>query len=340
MTRRWTNVISQFCVLSLLACQGLGASANGDTNKIAAIKRHRLLFEGVPGRVKASSSSFDLHSALVNVESLSGEEWEIFSSVLSSCSKKGTVKRDGDGVFIKDDEVVDVLVAALEDYQTRENGRKALICERLTWDVDSVLRAKYAERIRRALGSRPKMSDSIFLYAKCELSEQQKKEVSSWKDSPTAVKAFFGDKQAETKLLSQFNTETDFHKKSRLAYELAYVGSPRCQSALVDALRSPVVSDYANGTISIRVSILRAMRMIYQNEKLFIAEAFCLEFGSDDVFDIVYAKRGGVKKYIAEVDDWVRERFGHPAWDSHDVWFHKDYHNGIPLATGADLTRK
>lgn len=315
MNKLLNNAVVVIFLLALFGSLGMDSPVTGD-KKRAAIVRHRAMFESVY-RMKAGQNAKRMVDVLKNIDTavLSAGEWRELLGTLVEDSRRGTLKRDGTA-FVQDEEVVDILVSAIEDSPT---GDTASICDTLTWETENVLREKYAERIRKALGPRPKVSERIYLYAKCGLSFEQKKEVCSWEDAPAAVKALCGDSKAETNLIFRFRQETEYFEKGRLARQVAYVGSHSCSEALIEALRSPIIIDSEYEICSIRSKILQALGLIYSKEKLFTKDAYVLESSSDEVFDM----KCNLKKYIAELNDWGRARFGHPAWENDDVWFRR-----------------
>ena len=229
----------------------------------------------------------------------------------------GLLRDRGPGTgFIQDDEVVDIMVAVLQDADRRGFP---VIWDWMTWKVSGELLRKHGEEIRKALAhdlERP-TGDAIALYARCGLTPEQKGEMLLRPNVPPMVRALCGDREAETDLIARFGKSKDFREKRSLARELAYVGTSRCVEALIDGLRSPVISESDFERRSIRGEIVLALGMVYEEERLFTAEAGRLNSWGDEVFE----ERYGLERYVGEVDRWVRERFGRSAWGETEVWF-------------------
>ncbi len=214
--------------------------------------------------------------------------------------------------FVDDDPSLRVLVSALKSEEEHTVKRAV---EWLTWHVRHSARRQFEKEIRAALGKRPRY-EAILLYAKCDLTEEERNEALSWSDTPAAARAYMGDTKAETELIEKFERSNDYWEKSRLALQLGYVGTPRCVEALVDGLRSTVASK--GGGISVRREIVRAIGLVYENEPLFTRYAYYKRVHYDDTFDKKVRK---LDDYIGAIDRWVQDKFGRSAWGEEDVWF-------------------
>lgn len=313
------KAIIAVCLFLVPGGVGLGGPVDANVNKREAMAKHRGFFKDAYERYRTPEKRvYTVLEKLASDTPLSTEEWEGVLSTLVNDSEwgllPGSQPRSG---IVQNVQVVDVLVAALQD--SGATGKQYVI-DVLTWEVSGKMRKRYADEIQKALGYGPHLATDpkmLALLATCGLTPEQKTEILTWDRVPPMVRAVCGDKQAETGLILAFEQSGDWQNKRKLARELAYVGTEPCAKALIDGLRSPVFWDGQVDQISIRPKILRALGMIYEDEKLFTTDAFVVDTSYDFAFDKSY----GMKRYSDAVDRWVQERFGHSAWGDGDVWF-------------------
>jgi len=300
---------------------GICGPADANLKKREAMAKHRGFFKEAYEKYQSPDERiYVLLPRLANGTLLSAREWESVLITLVQDSTWGKFPDSGPrSGILQHGQVIDVLVAALRD-STGAGKRYAV--RTLTWQVSGKMRGRHSGEIQQALGYGPhlrKVDWLLALFAKCGLTPEQKTEVLSWERVPGMVRALCGDEEAETALISGFEKSEDYREKRRLAQQLAYVGTKRCAGALVDGLRSPVFLDGEAHQISIRPAILRALGMIYEDEKLFTTKAYTLSRSYDHFFD----RRYGLGKYVDAVDRWVQGEFGRSAWDGEDVWFRR-----------------
>ncbi len=300
----------------------VAARADNATNGLmrvrAAILKHREYFEK---NMQSQDNVYVKRMAafLEQLETkLPGElDFRIFLRRVGALSKSGrhSAEQEATGL-IKDDQVVDVYVSALESGVA---GLEEASVKWLLWDVGRLARSRQEQRIREALGPRPKCFERIKLYALLDLSPEEKEQVLSWKNAPLTARARCGDREAEAKLIEQFEGTKVFPEKVSLARQLAYAATPACRAALVRGLNSPLSFKSELAEDSVRSYILMAMGLIYQEEPLFTSDAYMLHWRQPSHFN----EERGLNAYIHDVDRWVREHYEHSAWDTESVWFRR-----------------
>lgn len=305
-----------FLCLGLLEVWGEGTFRD-EIPMLVPMNKHLTYFDRAY-RNRTDSGSVWMQEFIKNIQvsSISSEDWRKAIINIVNASMYGKFNQDDDpSGFVKDYQVVEVLVSALEsqDKQIRTHATDALL-----WHVGNRLRLKYSEGIKGALGVHPELKDEKRLFAKCDLTDEQKMDVLLWEDATDPViRALCGDNKAEMELILKFDKSESFGEKSRLARELACVGKPKCTEALINGLKSSLVSESEYADTSIRKNILLALGIIFEDEPLFTVDSFLIKQNSDYVFDRIR----GLDDYVKDVDSWVRERFGYSAWNSDDVWF-------------------
>ena len=303
--------------------------ADAHAGKRSAIARHAAFFreayteaERLPGSPRAwqAGQIRELLDGREDAGPRSTEEWVRLLGALVEDSVWGYFPRSGpySGV-VQHDEIVDVLVGALRDGDKGVRRRAAV---HLVTDVSGTMRGRHAKEIREALGfgqDLRRTPGALFLFVKCGATAEQKAEILTWANVSSSVRALCGDKDAEADFIARFRESAEFVEKDGLATTLGLLGTPACAEALVDGLRSHVCIETPDGVFlrSIRISVLQALGRVYDDEKLFTTEAAVLGRVDDEAFDRKY----DIKRYAAEVDRWVRERFGRGAWGGGDLWF-------------------
>lgn len=316
-----SQVIVIVCLFLAFVGLGVGGPANPDASKRDVMAKHLVFFRDAYKQYQSPDKNVHvLLEKLATDAPFSAKDWESLLATLVEDSVWGLLPGNTlPSGFVQQEQVVDVLVAALHDANA---GERRYVAAVLTWQVNGKMREKYAGDIQMAMGYGPHLCqnpDMLALFAKCGLTPGQKTEIRTWERIPEMVRALCGDEAAEAALISAFEKSADWQEKRMLARQLAYVGTGKCVEALIAGLCSPVFRDGIADQYSIRTKVLRALGLIYEDEALFTTEAFALDTHYDDVFDRKY----GLKRYTEAVDRWVQEKFGRSAWGDGEIWFRR-----------------
>jgi hypothetical protein len=143
------------------------------------------------------------------------------------------------------------------------------------------------------------------LLALLPLDEQERAELLAKPGLDREVRARLGDTAAEDELIEAFHAEREWGPKAGLAYALGYVGSQRAGEALVRDLKSDVVRRQ-KGTVSIRVPIIQALKMMHDQEPLFWEDEFATKRGDDFRDD----PRAEARAFLDRVYQWAEVTYG------------------------------
>lgn len=316
--QRQSCAIISLCIASI-ATQVLALNQIQDSPMRSAILIHHALFVKTWDNDKTSDGE-RARAFLNNVadQPMEHDDWLGMLTIAVNTSMTGGISANEVGTgYINDEEVMDVLVSALacDDFKTRSYAKESLISR-----VGNSLRLKYSDRIKETLGPDAICNPSFFmLLAKCDLSEEEKQSIL---DHPglehPVIRALCGDREAEKAMINRFVAEKDYKEKQKLTRQLALVGTPDCAAALTAELDSPVELHFRNWHYSIRYDIITGLGKIHEYEPLFIENKFLLESWQDGISD----RRIDLKQYIHDVDQFIQNHYGHPAWaDPDKVWF-------------------
>ena len=298
------------------------AGAESGPSLIELLRKHRQHIAAINAEWLGNTnihSSFDLKAFLRNLdnEAFDPPPKDLYTALLflvvpRNKEREARICRR----FVDDPKAIEVLVAALKE-KSADLHRYAL--DKLLWETRRKDLEQYAPMIKAGIGLEPK-GDEDKLLALLPLTQDEQNMLLSQPSQSFITRARLGDKDAERKLIKQFE-DGGYDEKKHLARYLGFVGTPQCARALVDALQSPLFNrwygDNENYDYSIRMDVLIALGNIYQDELLFTREAVLLPYSEDDCFNRV----GGKANYLKAVDVWVQERFGHSAWGEGEVWF-------------------
>ena len=308
-------------IYGVLASTSTAGEASGPS-LIELMRKHRQHIAAINAEWLGNTninSSFDLKAFLRNLdnEAFNPPPEDLYSALHSlvvpdNKERKARISRR----FIEDPKAIEVIVAALKE---KSGGLHRYALDKLLWETRRKDLEQYAPVIKAVIGLDPK-GDEELLLALLPLTQDEQNILLSQSRLSFVTRARLGDKEAERKLIKQFE-DGDYDEKKNLARFLGCVGTPQCARALVDALQSPLFNRFygenENHDYSIRIDVLTALGNIYQDELLFTREAVLLPYSEDDCFNRV----GGKANYLKAVDVWVQERFGHSAWGEGEVWF-------------------
>lgn len=297
MTKRSFKRIC-FAVFVLLLMTGAHAQSFDPAPIRQCINRHRAFFdEKYRDRVssfKEKDERFSAYERMVE-EGCSADEWRrvVYSLLWTN-------------TLLKRPEEIELLLAAL-------NGQHKSIHDRafdlLMWNVSNDMKARYARQIKEALRGIPSSLEAQWLIAKCTSDEREKARLlrSGFADDLT-FRALCGDAEAEKEIVWLFREASSYEEMNRWVRPLAFIGSKRCAEALVDGLGSPAFKVRAHYYESIRHPILSNLGLIYEDK----ADLF------HDVLVVTTSEE------LDELDQWVRQSFGHPAWSYANVFVVRD----------------
>ncbi len=215
--------------------------------------------------------------------------------------------------YVEDKKMIPILVAALSD---DDEEIRQFAMQMLTWNTRREDLFSWSTSIKNAV-QQDDSETAHLLLAQLPLGPAERSALMSKPEVGIDIRARLGDKISERRLIAEFESESDYSRKKNLAKRLGYVGTEASARALVDALRSPVSIEGYYDDRSIRCDVLLALGHIYQDEDLFTRDAHLLSTNSEEIFD----RHRGLESYITDVNTWVEQNFGKPAWGEDKVWF-------------------
>ena len=195
---------------------------------------------------------------------------------------------------------VEFLIAAL---QSHDNYIVNFAVKRLLYHVGHASREPYAERIKDIVGSCPESLEAKWLVAKCGLDGKEKEKILQSKDgNDLLLQALCGDTMAEQKIIENFRHAKDLLEMYRWIRPLALIGSKSCSQTLVDGIAVRKFGETTADSSRAQRTILRALALVYEEQS--------------ELFSYLYWN-GGFQKND-ELDQWIRDEFGHSVWTNDD----------------------
>ena len=168
---------------------------------------------------------------------------------------------------VTDERVAKALIEALDDGNPDVRRTAADLLEKL-FDEGTV--RKFGPQIVE-VERKVKSSDAMLLLGKTGMKEaalllQEEKifrSTSAWETEMALAR--LGDKECETKFISEYKTEKNLRDKAQLALRLGYIGTENTSRTLAEDLRTPEIV-HAGDTHSLRLDIIRALGMSFPDE--------------------------------------------------------------------------
>jgi hypothetical protein len=200
---------------------------------------------------------------------------------------------NGKTTQINDPIIYAIIVSSLSDPNNEISNRAYDILEAYSRKDYIKAFSKYLK-----IGFQKKGRVSPFVYAFCDLTDEEKNAFFINKSIPLYVKAAAGNKEAENTVLMKFNAAESFEKKIPYISELGFIGSKKCITTLLNELDKEKYTFQSGYKVSTyQVEVLYALARNFPEEDLWGLDTYYLYqqcFSGDKL-----------KKYVEKVTEWV-----------------------------------